>query len=176
MMNVQVFSSSGKMQDGLYSYAYVLKNGNTRYEMGLFDQCLSIRSVEREGEGQDGSFSGQFCTVFLSIEPLLPHEMGNVEEDPTTGKRSLIHPKMREQHRLTNPVNKTSKDAVVGFCLPSSCSDVDLRSAVAQRIGRSVFGPGNNMSVVTMTADSFCYTQEKIDAQSVLDGPAFAMM
>ena len=159
------------MQDYLYSFAYALKNSNARYEMGLFDQCLSIRA-QTDDDGHD--FAGQFCTVFLNVEPLLPHELGSVVQHQ--GKKRLAQPRMRELHRLTNPVNKTTKDAAIGFCLPSSCSHLDLRSAVAQRVGTTVFGPDGNMSIVTITADSYCYTREKLKEQSKLDGSAFVMM
>lgn len=152
--------SSGKLPDGLYN-AIRTHNGNTRQEPGLFDQCLAVRAQQEVGH----HFSGQYCSVFLKVEPL------------DSGPQEFIEPRMRKPERPTNPIDMKAYhyDGMVGFCLPSSCSASDLQSAVAQRVGRNAIGPGRNLSVVTVAGEDYCFTEEKIKSQSALDFPAITM-
>jgi hypothetical protein len=51
----------------------------------------------------------------------------------------------------------------VGFCLPSTCSASDLRSAVSQRVGHRTIKE-RNFSIVAIANENYCYTQQKIDS------------
>ena len=48
----------------------------------------------------------------------------------------------------------------VGFCIPSTCTARDIRSAVSQRVG---------VSLVSITSEDYCYTQDKIIANNQFD-------
>ena len=165
--------SSGKLPEEIQLLTST-QSGNNRFEYGLFDQCISAQS-------DTGRFTGQYCTVLLELE-----EVGGVE---------LGEPKSKEVEIPKSIFNHLStKEGVVGLCLPSSCSALDVRKAVAQRVGQFKFPlSGNGLSVlpssliknqksgdviVSVTAisdESYCYTQEKVESQSKLDKKAISM-
>jgi len=60
----------------------------------------------------------------------------------------------------------------VGFCLPSSCSAVDLRSAVNEILGTHLLG--DSIALVTVTDDRQSFS--KIDPADEFDGATIAVM
>lgn len=159
-----VYESSGKLPETNHEHLLLRTQAdNTRYELGLFDQCLSVQA-------EGGSFNGQYCSAFFETAPIL-------SDDEIDDEGILKEPKLK---RVTPPKHYfdslPSKDGLVSFCLPSTCTASDLGSALGQWVGRTPIGPGNNMSIVTITDDRYCFTREKIDAQSVPDRPTIAVM
>lgn len=168
-----VHESSGKLPEVIQLLTRS-QSGNNRFEYGLFDQCISSQS-------DTGQFTGQYCTVFLELE-----EVGEVELGEARSKEIEI-PKSIFNHLST-------KEGIVGLCLPSSCSALDVRKAVAQRVGKLKFPLSGNslsllsssliknqksgdviVSVTTISDESYCYTQEKIVSQSKLDKKAISV-
>ena len=131
-----MFESSGSLTRKLIQTA----NGNVHHEAGLFDECLL--SIDDDVN----SFQGQYCTVFFDLKPLEQQSvnLNNDEAEP-----------MEEMGNFA----KSS----VGFCIPSTCTARDLRSAVAQRVG---------VSLVSITNEDYCYTQDKIRINSQFDTAA----
>lgn len=127
--------------------------GSVHHESGLFDECVSIVIEDR-------LFQGQYCTLFFDLKPVLPNE--------------VIQP--------TNPKEEEPADNMsyfrfpsVSFCIPSTCGARDVRLAVAQLVGYRFFN-GKNFSVVTISDENYCYTQEKITASKKLDAVAIVAM
>ena len=54
----------------------------------------------------------------------------------------------------------------VSFCIPSTCSASDLRSAVAQRVGYRVVN-GINHTIVTISSEEYCHTKLKINVNNI---------
>lgn len=109
------------------------------HESGLFDECLSVQSDEIP-------FQGQYCTVFFGLEPVIEgqssaHYSGGAVENFYFYQKPSV-----------------------GFCLPSTCTVSDLRSAVAQQLGHRVSN-GKNFSVVAISSEDYCYTEEEIHSR-----------
>ena len=142
-----MYESSGRLSLKLLQTA----SGNQRHETGLFDECLL--SIDPENNENDSSipFQAQYCTLFF-------------------------HPKKN----LSSPINEAEPiedmspfiKSTASFCLPSSCSALDLRKAVAQssqpRIGRSA------SSFIVSTNHNYCYTQSSISADKKFDALTIA--
>ena len=113
---------------------------------GLFDECLAIEAP---------SFQGKYCSVFFKREAKIDDNI------------------LKVSNKGLNGDGKTYRLPQVGFCIPSSCSSSDLRSAVSQLIARKF----NATSLaVTITDENYCYTQKKIDSAPQFDGPDIALM
>ena len=173
-----MIQSSGKLPyDGSIAKLLVTSAKETRYEAGLFDQCISSGSPI-------GEIKGKYCSVYISPQPLHPDLN---EEDFTFDEKSpsgalLKVPRTAEAARKPNPFALTNPaDLIIGLCLPSSCSAQDVRNAVAQRIGRTTFQfsnkqqgvdgseVGNNTtlySFITITHDRLCHTELNIREES----------
>ena len=153
--------------------AGIVGSGNYHAE-GLFDECLSIRASDR--------FRGQYCTVSLKPAPVQQSEIIN-EDSPIPTEYSPILDVLR---RLFGPSigtvrvePKTSGADALNYvlpsfplCLPSSCSASDLGQSVAQLIGSYVIA---NQSIVTITDENYCFTQDDQDSPS-FDGADIAVM
>lgn len=145
---VKMYESSGRMVENLI---YIEGNSDVHHETGLFDGCVSVRP--------DGiPFQGQYCTVFFGLKQV--DSDGNVEnwkeEEPIESSSNFIKPS-------------------IGFCLPSTCSARDLRSAVAQQVGYRASN-GKNFSIVAISSEDYCYTQEKILANGTVDKLALIVL
>ncbi len=127
-----MFQASGRLPfDRATNYAFAGAK-ETRYESGLFDECISSGNPIQ-------NIKGQYCSVFINAEPLgaefvnKPVFDGKVLDNP----RAAVA--MRPRNTLilydSNPV----ADIIVGLCLPSSCSAQDVRNSVANKIGRTIF-------------------------------------
>ena len=105
-------------------------SGSIHHQLGLFDVCLSIT---------DGvSFQGKYCTVFFDLKPA-----------PFSASRESEPYEYMSNFRMPS----------VSFCIPSTCSARDLRSAVAQLLNGHRVIKGENFSLVAITNENYCYTQ-----------------
>ncbi|KAI9551728.1 hypothetical protein GHT06_022064 [Daphnia sinensis] len=130
---VQMYESSGRLVENLI---HIEGGNNVHHESGLFDGCLSVQSDRV-------SFKGQYCTVFFGLEPVVEEE--SLDDIPDSDVENIYY------------YQKPS----VGFCLPSTCTASDLRTAVAQQVGHRV-SKGKNFSIVAIASEDYCYTEEKI--------------
>ena len=135
-----VYESSGRLVEDLI---YIEGSDNVHHGSGLFDECLSVES-DRIGV----PFQGQYCTVFFGLK--------RTHEEESVSKNDAIVEKPNEH------ISNFQKPSV-SFCLPSTCSASDLRSAVAQLVGSRVIKE-KKFSVVAISGENYCYTQEKINA------------
>lgn len=148
----------------MYNLMTSKKNGNTHHAPGLFDQCLAVRS-QRDDKGDN--FRGQYCSVFFDIEELSAKGSSSPtgyresqQHDDDDEVDEIVAPKERSVRRPVHSHESTSDAGVVGFCIPSSCSARDLRSAVAQLLGTRTIGTSSPASVVTITDQDHCYSQD----------------
>jgi len=128
-----VYESSGSLTDKLIESG----TGNVKHEMGLFDECLAAVGSP--------SFEAKYCTVFFdySNQTMLVSNSGGLS--------------ITKQGRLVENMSNFVKPSIA-FCIPSSCSADDLRSAVADRISNR-----QHLSFLSpSTSEDFCYTQNKI--------------
>ena len=116
--------------------------GNVRHEMGLFDECIAVNTA---------SFQAKYCTVFFH-----QNKMKIINQSETQGQD--INNSNNQGEILKNMSNFVKPS--VALCVPSTCSAGELRSAVANRI--------RHLSLVSVTSEDFCYTQEKIKADKKL--------
>ena len=129
-----VYEASGRLVEELIHTG----SGNVHHESGLFDECLSVVT-----DGVD--FDGQYCSVFFDLK-LVSSVESDVDEESNEGE-PYTH---MSNFRMPS----------IGFCLPSTCSARDLRSAVAQLVGfRSI--NGTNHQVVTISSEDYCYSEDK---------------
>ncbi|XP_057379360.1 nose resistant to fluoxetine protein 6-like [Daphnia carinata] len=148
---VKMYESSGRLIENLI---YIEENSDVHHETGLFDGCVSVQS--------DGiPFQGQYCTVFFGLKQV---DSGGISNSVENWKEE-------------EPIEKSSNflKPSVGFCLPSTCSARDLRSAVAQQVGYRVSN-GKNFSIVATSSEDYCYTQEKILANGTIDNLALIVL
>ena len=131
-----VYESSGRLIEDLVYTG----SGNIHHESGLFDECLSIQS-------NDMPFRGQYCTVFFDLKPTKNSISESKEAEPDDTMTSFRMPS-------------------VSFCIPSTCSASDLRSAVAQRVGYRVVN-GINHTIVTISSEEYCHTKHKINVNNI---------
>ncbi|XP_046631169.1 nose resistant to fluoxetine protein 6-like isoform X3 [Daphnia pulicaria] len=140
---VKMYESSGKLVKNLI---YAEGSDKVHHGSGLFDECLSVQS-----EGVP--FQGQYCTVFFGLKLI-------DQEESALGHRNDTNSLNEEE---PNEHISNFQKPSVSFCLPSTCTAGDLRSAVAQLVGFRVINQ-NNYSIVTISSDNYCYTEEKIHA------------
>jgi len=135
-IGISVEESSGKLADSFY-----MNNA-----IGVFDQCLTI-SVNNSGVAP---FRGRYCSVYFKTEL--------VDKSWVAGADWRVDAKESDGYfGLISPLSKG-----VGLCVPSACSAGDVRHAIARLVG--IFplpGPqGNTSSVVTITDDRYCYSED----------------
>ena len=132
---ISVEESSGKLAD-----SYLMNNA-----MGIFDQCLGIDV----NTSQVGPFRGKYCSVYFKLEAL---------DGPPASANWLIDAKESDGYfGLINPLSQG-----LGMCVPSICSAADVRHAVARLVGKVPLSDpsGNRSSVVTITDERYCYSQD----------------
>lgn len=152
----------------------------------------------------DTDFRGQYCSVFIDIDALFPNETdfnGDTGQTspliplPSAQQRDywlnlaqLIQlftggPKVLEPRQRATDITSPSLPSV-DFCIPSSCSVEDFRSAVASIIGKETFANATDeatgqlyfLSLVALASQDYCFTEESITATPVFDGPDIAVM
>ena len=135
-----MYESSGSLTDKLIE----TNSGNRHHDMGLFKECLAAVDPVRDKQ-IIGSFQAKYCTVFFHPKSLI-----NKSSSGDAGERQEMNSNEGE------PLNNTSNFVYpsVAFCIPSTCSAQELRSAVANRV--------HHLSLVSVTSEDFCYTQEKV--------------
>lgn len=155
-----MYESSGRMvEDLIYT-----ESGNIHHQPGLFDECISIKP-------SDVPFQGKYCSVFFDLRPQSPSTRSTPESDPEAQASESFFEE--EPEETVSYFQKTS----VSFCIPSTCSAQDVRSAVAQRIGQhSRFVKRINSSVVTITNEDYCFTGEKSGGTRQLDTVAVVIL
>lgn len=144
---VAVYESSGRLVEDLI---HIEGSSDVHHEPGLFDGCVSVQP--------DGiPFKGQYCTVFFGLKE--EKSIGDHQTDFTTPSDNV------EDFKELAPNESLSnyQTPSVGFCLPSTCSARDLRSAVAHRVGHRTI-KDKNFSIVANSHETYCYTHEKIHA------------
>ena len=112
------------------------RTGNIHHESGLFDDCIAIQSPAMP-------FRGQYCSVFFDLKPANYSKEAEPDENISNFKMPSV-----------------------SFCIPSSCSASDLRSAVAQRVGHRSIN-GINHTIVTITSEDYCNTESKINDNGI---------
>lgn len=141
---VKMYESSGRLVEHLL---YIDGSENMHFESGLFDDCVSVRSGAI-------AFQGQYCTVFFGLKPVTNEQ--SVDDHETTSS---------DDYWTSKENIYDNQKPAVGFCLPSSCTAEDLRSAISQRVGYRVI-KGENFSITVLASKNNCYTQEKININS----------
>ena len=145
-----MYESSGRLVEELIHTG----SGNVHHESGLFDECLSVRS-------DDIDFRGQYCSVFFDLKPT-PLNENEMDSNSDVG----------EPYTYMSNFRMPS----ISFCLPSTCSARDLRSAVAQLVGHRNID-GTNYKLVTISSEDYCYSQDKINDKDIqADLLAFAVL
>ena len=156
LLHTPVYESSGRLVEDLI---HIEGSDNVHHESGLFDECLSVES--------DGiNFQGKYCTVFFGLK----HKENDGGSTPLDWDDS-------DEEEINENMSNFQKPSV-GFCLPSTCSAGDLRSAVAQLVaaGHRVINE-KNFSIVAMSNEKYCYTLEKIHARSTtFDNPTLIVL
>nr|CAH0101428.1 unnamed protein product [Daphnia galeata] len=153
---VKMYESSGRLVEDLI---HIEGSDNVHHESGLFDECLSV-------ESHGINFQGKYCTVFFGLK----HKENDDGSTPLDWDDS-------EEEEINENMSNFQKPSV-GFCLPSTCSAGDLRSAVAQLVaaGHRIINE-KNFSIVAMSNEKYCYTLEKIHARSTtFDNPTLIVL
>jgi len=70
-----VHESTGRYPEGLQTD----RKTNAFRSFGLFDECIDTQRPDGPNATIDGStlFSGKYCTVFFSVDEVLPEELDN---------------------------------------------------------------------------------------------------
>ena len=165
LFKILVYESSAKFPEGWFG-------SSNPSAFGLFDECLSIHPPNL-------NFQGQYCTVFFKPVYLDEIELeGQSRQERMNwltiygligwwfnNDATLIEPKIFN----TDPYPYVYPS--IGFCIPSSCSPSDFRSAVAQQVG--VF-PLTNFSIATAADEKYCFTESNEPIH--FDGPDIAFL
>ncbi|XP_057375604.2 nose resistant to fluoxetine protein 6-like [Daphnia carinata] len=149
---VKMYESSGRLAEQLFH----TNSHNVHHSSGLFDECLSIQP-------EDVPFQGQYCTVFFENESVREHENDHnyrSQDLLETGKTAVCKEGEPKEHK-SNFVMPS-----VGFCLPSTCSARDLRSAVAQMVGKQLTNK-MDFTMVAIANENYCYSQDKISTSRI---------
>ncbi len=110
------------------------------YAVGLYDQCLAVRSP---------SFRGRYCTVFFYPLPVATGEttadVGDADDaDDAVGQRmrrvaAALDAPLRPLVRPWRSGAVAGVGASLDLCVPSSCSAADVRRALAQQVVDGIF-------------------------------------
>lgn len=149
-----MYESSGRFEEELIFSG----TGNIYHDTGLFDECISVRP-------NNVAFQGQYCTVFFGLNGISPKEVVERYQNVSSlASDEIRHSKEGEPNENVSAFQMPS----ISFCLPSTCNASQLRWAIAQRIGYR-FIDDKNVSLVAITNDEYCYTQEGINMSRKLD-------
>ena len=140
-----MYQSSGKLAENLIHTG----SDYVHHDLGFFDECISVQP-------NSAPFQGQYCTVFFDLI-LATKQQHNEKHNNYSTFDLVINAKEGEPKKhISNFVMPS-----VGFCLPSTCSARDLRSAVSQRIGYRLVQE-KHFSLIAITNENYCYTQDKV--------------
>lgn len=135
-----VFQASGKLPfDESIRFMIGNEHSDVQHAPGLFDQCVSPSAIS-----PDGNIEGQYCSVSIGAHSLDSQSLKSIksEDEFSIDKNGIILRKPRvsvapKKSHLYDVVK--NPQLVIGTCLPASCSYRDIRTAVAYKIGRTVF-------------------------------------
>lgn len=175
-----MFESTGKLPEGLFG------SGNL-HANGLFEECIRVQA-----DWTNTSFQGKYCTVYLDSELVMPWELAEeteqIPEDRTNvlsifeslvwlyNGPTLKQPKVRDTDIYSKYLSS------IDFCIPSSCTMEDFRSAVAELIGSRAIdnvtynGESFYTAMVSITDERHCYTKESLAATPKFNGADIAVM
>ena len=176
-----MFESTGKVPEAIAG------SGNL-HAYGLFEECLSVQA-----DWTSTSFQGKYCTVFLGADLVSPDEVEDTsipnQVDSKTNWLGVMKaiawlyngPTLKEP-RIRDTDKNSRYLPSVDFCIPSSCSFEDFRSAVAQQVGSRAIGNTTvdgvfyYTSIVTITDEKYCYTKESVASSPKFNGSDIAVM
>lgn len=141
-----MYESSGKLPEFIPDPSDI-----THHQTGWYDQCISIQP-----EGI--RFEGQYCSILMDVKS---------NKNP----KGISRAKRLKRPSTIFHIIDDKKLYTVGMCLPSTCSDYDLRTAIVQGIATEP-----NTSIIVRTGEKYCSTRSKITKQSTLDGPAILVL
>ena len=130
-----MYESSGSLTDKVIETA----SGNVHHDMGLYDECLTAVDPHRDNV----TFQTKYCTVFFARQTIYAlNNYTTTEGEPFEYMSNFVNPS-------------------VAFCIPSSCSARELRSAVSHRI--------RHLPLVSLSSENFCYSRDKIQSNQSFD-------
>ena len=131
-----MYESSGSLTDKVVETA----SGNVHHDMGMFDECLAAIDPNRDS---NVTFQSKYCTVFFDDH----QQTIGIENNTSTSMEG-------EPFEFMSNFVKPS----AAFCIPSSCSARELRSAVAYRI--------RHLPLISRSSENFCYTKDTIKSST----------
>ena len=144
------------------------------HAMGLFDECLAVNAP---------TFRGKYCTVYFGFTDAEPISAENPVDESKRGSWITFFQWLELLGLIAGgePVKPQVSDVPqdlstlfmpsIAFCIPSSCSADDFRTAVSQVVGGISIG---NQSVLTVSDESACFVQN--DDAPQFDGPDIAVL
>ena len=136
------------------------KNLVSLYANGLFDECLAVR-------GPNSTFRGQYCNVFFRPTPIQNGAFFNNKDASERDMNWITVPELLDwlgfqcdekmEPQMAEANSRDVQSPGMGFCIPASCSAIDLRQSVAQLVGKYAV---SNISIVTATGEHYCFTDE----------------
>jgi len=148
MYRLIVYESSGRLSNKLSQ----TESGNQHHETGLFDECLHSFISSNDDDDVVVTFQPQYCTVFFDA---LPIDKNNDTIAMTEGE---------PVEDMSNFVKSSAS-----FCIPSTCSALDLRSAVAHRMRQQHHSAADTRVVTTITNANYCHTMDSISINKQFD-------
>jgi len=157
-----VYLSTAKLTNGVtHTLMSTLSTKDQSYfEMGLFDQCLAVRAVTDTTE-----FRGKYCSVYFQVKPI-----GLLQATASLTADEIRVEDVPRPASTYDPI-RLHNAGLFGFCIPSSCSAQDLRSALANQLGTN--GSTSIHSILISTDDNHCHTDTK---ERSMDAPSVIMM
>ena len=149
------------------------------------------------GAWTEVDFSGQYCSVFFAPGNIFPNETDYVESlnngqqqraswiDWAQIIQDLVNgPNVSQPLEMETDFYAIFNPRIDYFCIPSSCSYQDLRTAVASFVGKQVISSFKDVydnqlyfvAVSTLSSDGYCFTKEKVKTAPTFDGPDIAVM
>ena len=156
-----MYESSGRFEEELIFTG----TGNIYHDSGLFDECISVNPDEV-------AFQGQYCTVFFGLNRIpLRDVVDRYRNVSSLASDEIRHSKDGEPNENYSAFKMPS----ISFCLPSTCNATQLRWAVTQLIEHH-FIDKMNASLVAITNEEYCYTQDSINISKKLDSLTIAVL
>lgn len=172
-----MLESTDQMPQGLYQ-----PNVHNKHTFGLFDECLAIRA---KNEKTSTTFRGRYCTIYfrptlavlgnnLGLQPLQNTSRNRIRiiQDLGLFKLAPSVPQVADSVYDDHVLSRSSS-----FCLPSSCTAIDVRKAIADLIGGFGIADAHNetfVSILTATDDNQCYVDS--DEPTEFDGANYAFL
>jgi len=159
-----VYESTAKFPEGLFKGP-----APNTHAVGLFDECKAVRAEEHD-------FVGRYCSVYVGLRQLNDSTSETPPSNAKRDERGYLINMGRYLRLIMSLINGGADDEIepvvedakpgawynpsMSFCVPSSCTAFDLRTAVAELIGSfalSVPGEEEKYSLVTYLDDRLCF-------------------